>query len=76
MAGSLLDDNQWHDVEVRRNERDVVINVDRMKMENVTLGEFIHLDLDRKVRLLGVGNSGLRVVSFNLFISIGPKLFI
>ena len=21
MAGSLLDDNQWHDVEIRRNER-------------------------------------------------------
>lgn len=55
-AGSLLDDNQWHDVEVRRTQRSVWFSVDRMQIDNVTLGDFIQLDLDRKIHLGGIDN--------------------
>jgi len=48
-AGSLLDDGQWHDVEVTRKEQDLALTVDRLTMTNVTNGDFYQLDLDRKV---------------------------
>ena len=47
--GSLLDDGQWHDVEVTRKEQDLSLTVDRLTMTNVTNGDFYQLDLDRKV---------------------------
>lgn len=48
-AGSLLDDNQWHEVEITRDERRIVFNVDRMNITNVSSSDFLQLDLDRKV---------------------------
>ena len=48
-AGSLLDDNQWHDVEVKRDGREVHFTVDKLTITNLTNGDFYHLDLDRKV---------------------------
>ena len=48
-VGSLLDDGQWHDVEVKRTEQDLSLTVDRLTMTNVTNGDFYQLDLDRKV---------------------------
>ena len=50
-AGSLLDDGQWHDVEVKRREQNLSLIVDRLEMKNVTNGDFYQLDLDRKVVL-------------------------
>jgi len=47
--GSLLDDGQWHDVEVSRIEQDVILTVDRLNMTNITNGDFYQLDLDRRV---------------------------
>ena len=52
-AGSLLDDNQWHDVEINRVGREVNFTVDRLTIMNMTNGDFYQLDLDRKVYLLG-----------------------
>jgi contactin associated protein-like 2 len=56
MVGSLLDDNQWHDVEVNRTDRKLQFNVDRLTLANITLGNFIQLDLDRKIFLGGLDN--------------------
>lgn len=49
VVGSLLDDGQWHDVEIRRDERVLNFTVDRLIMTNITNGDFIQLDLDKKV---------------------------
>ena len=49
-AGSLLDDNQWHDVEIVRDARQINFTVDRLTITNMTNGEFFQLDLDRYVR--------------------------
>ncbi len=51
-AGSLLDDNQWHDVEIIRDGREINFTVDRLTITNMTNGEFFQLDLDRKVRTI------------------------
>lgn len=48
-AGSLLDDNQWHEVIITRDLRQISFNVDRMEITNVSASDFIQLDLDRKV---------------------------
>ena len=48
-AGSLLDDNQWHDVEINRDGREVNFTVDRLTITNMTNGDFYQLDLDRNV---------------------------
>ena len=48
-AGSLLDDNQWHDVEIVRDGRQINFTVDRLTITNMTNGEFFQLDLDRYV---------------------------
>ena len=48
-AGSLLDDNQWHDVEIIRDGREINFTVDRLTITNMTNGEFFQLDLDRFV---------------------------
>lgn len=48
-AGSLLDDNQWHDVEIKRSGREVNFTVDRLTITNMTNGDFFQLDLDRHV---------------------------
>ena len=51
-AGSLLDDNQWHDVEIDRNGREVNFTVDRLTITNMTNGDFFQLDIDRYVSCL------------------------
>ena len=48
-AGSLLDDNQWHDIEIVRHGREVNFTVDRLSITNMTNGDFFQLDLDRQV---------------------------
>lgn len=51
-AGGLLDDNQWHDVEVRRSGRELFLTVDRLTITNMTNGDFFQLDLDRRVSVV------------------------
>lgn len=53
-VGSLLDDGQWHDVEVRRNEENVSLTVDQLTMTNVSTSDFYQLDLDRQVDGLSI----------------------
>jgi len=53
-VGSLLDDGQWHDVEVKRSEENVSLTVDQLTMSNVSTSDFYQLDLDRKVDSLSI----------------------
>ncbi|BFZ06336.1 hypothetical protein BsWGS_09375 [Bradybaena similaris] len=53
-AGSLLDDNQWHDLVITRNRQDLKIVVDRLVTTNTTSGLFFRLDLDKYLYLGGV----------------------
>lgn len=48
-VGSLLDDNSWHDVEIRREQRNVTFLVDRVRVDDVILGDFKRLDLNKEV---------------------------
>lgn len=49
VVGSLLDDNQWHDVELTRQDKNVTVSVDRVPVNVTVEGEFTRLDLDRYV---------------------------
>lgn len=53
-AGSLLDDNQWHDVDITRKGREIYFTVDRLTVTNMTNGDFYQLDLDRHIHLGGI----------------------
>jgi len=53
-AGSLLDDNQWHELVVSREGRQVNFTVDRLTVTNMTNGDFLQLDLDRMVAVGGM----------------------
>lgn len=48
-VGSLLDDNAWHDVEIRREQRNITFLVDRVRIDDIILGDFKRLDLNQKV---------------------------
>lgn len=49
VTGSLLDDNQWHDVELIREDKNITVSVDRVPVNITVDGEFKRLDLDRYV---------------------------
>ncbi|XP_076061076.1 neurexin-4 isoform X2 [Oratosquilla oratoria] len=57
-VGSLLDDNSWHDVEIRREERNVTFLVDRVRVDDIVKGDFGRLDLNKKVYIGGIPNLG------------------
>ena len=48
-AGSLLDDDQWHDVIIMRDRNRLKVVVDRLVNELETNGLFYRLDLDKYV---------------------------
>ena len=49
-AGSLLDDNQWHDVIITREKKKLKVVVDRLINEiKETNGLFFRLDIDKNV---------------------------
>lgn len=50
-VGSLLDDNSWHDVEIRREQRNITFLVDRVRIDDVIHGDFKRLDLNREVSI-------------------------
>lgn len=49
-AGSLLDDNLWHDVTINRFLNQVSFTVDRVEVKELIKGDFQQLDLDKIVR--------------------------
>ncbi|KAI0211781.1 Neurexin-4 [Lamellibrachia satsuma] len=53
-AGSLLDNNQWHEVEIIRSGLNINFTVDQRTITNMTNGDFLSLDLDRHIHLGGL----------------------
>ncbi|RWS30064.1 neurexin-4-like protein, partial [Leptotrombidium deliense] len=53
-AGSLLDDNLWHDVFISRRNRDILITVDRVVVRNRLKGDFFRLDLNHELFIGGL----------------------
>ncbi|XP_005094025.2 neurexin-4 [Aplysia californica] len=53
-AGSLLDDNQWHDVIITRDRKKLKVVVDRLINKLETNGLFFRLDLDKFLFIGGV----------------------
>ncbi|KAI8777902.1 neurexin-4 [Biomphalaria glabrata] len=53
-AGSLLDDNQWHDVIITREKQKLKVVVDRLVNEVTTGGLFFRLDIDKYMYIGGV----------------------
>ena len=49
-VGSLLDDNAWHDVEIHRDRRNLTLIVDRVRINQMILGDMSRLDLNQVVR--------------------------
>lgn len=48
-AGSLLDDNLWHDVTINRFLNQVSFTVDRVEVKETIKGDFQQMDLDKIV---------------------------
>ncbi|KAK7477015.1 hypothetical protein BaRGS_00031695, partial [Batillaria attramentaria] len=53
-AGSLLDDDQWHDVIIQRENKKLKVVVDRLVNLVETNGLFYRLDLDKFINIGGV----------------------
>jgi contactin associated protein-like 2 len=52
--GSLLDDNVFHDVQISRERRDLILSVDRVRIRDRIRGDFTKLNLDRDLYIGGV----------------------
>ena len=63
VAGSLLDDDQWHDVELIRQHKNITVSVDRVPVNITVDGEFTRLDLDRYVSIHQGINNHFTVIS-------------
>ncbi|KAG0729978.1 Neurexin-4 [Chionoecetes opilio] len=75
-VGSLLDDNAWHDVEIRREQRNVTFLVDRVRVDDIILGDFRRLDLNKELYLGGVPNLQLGMKARVNFTGCLENLFI
>jgi hypothetical protein len=53
-AGSLLDDNLWHDVFISRRGRHVLVAVDRVLVRHQLKSDFTRLNLDNDLFIGGV----------------------
>jgi hypothetical protein len=53
-AGSLLDDNLWHDVFISRRGRDVLFTVDRVLVRHYLQSDFTRLNLNHDLFIGGI----------------------
>ena len=60
VCGSLLDDNQWHDVVIDRESKNISVTVDRLRVTGVSKGPFTVLDIDDSISIGGVKNPNQR----------------
>lgn len=51
-AGSLLDDDQWHDVHIVRQEKNLNISVDRIQVWRNLSAIFLHTNMNRNVSFM------------------------
>ncbi|XP_018016939.1 neurexin-4 isoform X2 [Hyalella azteca] len=75
-VGSLLDDNAWHDIEIRRNYNNISLLADRVRIDDVIVGDYPRLDLNRKFYIGGVPNREPGLVSRVNFTGCLENLFI
>nr|CUU99120.1 hypothetical transcript [Hymenolepis microstoma] len=54
LAGSLLDDEQWHDVLIVRSEKNLNISVDGVSIWRNLTAVFMHMDMNRRAYIGGV----------------------
>ncbi|VDK71548.1 unnamed protein product [Dibothriocephalus latus] len=54
LAGSLLDDDQWHDVSIIRTEKNLNISVDGVSTWRNLSAIFVHMDMNRKLYIGGL----------------------
>ncbi|CAH1775387.1 unnamed protein product [Owenia fusiformis] len=77
-AGSLLDDNQWHDVEISRVGKEISFTIDRQNIVNRTRGDFYQLDVDKQLHIGGIPSfmaAGKRVMVRNNFTGCVENVF-
>lgn len=55
-----MDDNQWHDVVVYRDAKNISVTVDRLRVTGISNSPFTKLDLDDTVSVGGVKNPNQR----------------
>lgn len=53
-AGSLLDDNLWHDVFISRRGKDLIFSVDRVIVKSSLKSDFFRLDLNHDLYIGGL----------------------
>ncbi|XP_045134698.1 neurexin-4-like isoform X1 [Portunus trituberculatus] len=75
-VGSLLDDNSWHDVEIRREQRNITFLVDRVRVDEIILGDFKRLNLNKELYIGGVPNLQLGMKARVNFTGCMENLFI
>ncbi|KAL7060882.1 hypothetical protein AAHC03_010101 [Spirometra sp. Aus1] len=54
LAGSLLDDDQWHDVSIIRTEKNLNISVDGVSTWRNLSAVFLHMDMNRRLYVGGL----------------------
>lgn len=54
VAGSLLDDEQWHDVSIIRTGKNLNISVDGISIWRNLSSIFMHMDMNRKVSIKSI----------------------
>ncbi|CAH8495689.1 unnamed protein product [Schistosoma rodhaini] len=65
-AGSLLDDDQWHDIQIIREEKNLNISVDRIKVWRNISAIFVHMNMNRNLSIGGLPDySNRRGISVN-----------
>lgn len=67
VVGSLLDDNNFHDVMISRDRRDIIMSVDRHLSRDLIQGEFSKLNLDKSLYVGGGLHLGAGLVIFDNF---------
>lgn len=64
--GSMLDDNAFHEVALSRDEKDVILSVDGVRIRDKIPGNFHRLNLDGRMYIGGVPTiDQVRVLNFS-----------
>ena len=74
--GSLLDDNLFHEVTISREKRDLILSVDRVRIQERIFGDFLKMNLDRVFFIGGVPRLEEGLVVFDNFSGCIENLFI
>lgn len=76
VAGSLLDDNNFHSVVISRDRRDVIVSIDHHITRGLIQGEFLNLDLDKAIFIGGVPYEGEGLITHENFTGCIDNMYI